>query len=408
MAFFKRLFSTEYRRGVAAEAAGDYLEAARAYALAGDRTKVAEMHLERAQRCLSLEERLHELETALRWADAGDEAARLARGRVARSLFEWARTRAVPGDAELKIARRAAVLFTEVGDHGGAGECYELIGDELAAADAYQRAGEVERLEAVLEREERRRGGARRLDEAFAEYRLELARGEPELAAAALRTCIAAAEPPSQAWRDRATESENPASAPDRRQVDYRRMLAALEERILDSSLVTFRTAGGTVRYVGGFPLIFGREGRCAVVLRDGGISRRHAEVALADGHFLLRDLDSRNGTRLGGVAIAGTVPLAGAGQLGVGDHCDISFEATGDLLTLKVVRGIDRGLVVMASTAPLAIAGVAELTFSSGRPRLEARPGHRLSLNGVQTGHAVKLCRGDAVQIGAQLIEVV
>jgi len=50
---------------VAAEAEGDYLGAARAYALCGERHKVAAMHLARARAEPSLEERVKALRDAL-------------------------------------------------------------------------------------------------------------------------------------------------------------------------------------------------------------------------------------------------------------------------------------------------------------------------------------------------------
>src|SRR5262249_61085396 len=70
--FFKRMFSADFRRAVAAEAAGDYAEAARAYALAGERVKVAEMHLLRAERAPSPPAKLHQLRPAVPWADPPD------------------------------------------------------------------------------------------------------------------------------------------------------------------------------------------------------------------------------------------------------------------------------------------------------------------------------------------------
>ena len=61
------MFSADFRRAIAAEAAGDYDEAARAYALAGERAKVAAMHLFRAERSPSPEAKLSELRAAIRW-----------------------------------------------------------------------------------------------------------------------------------------------------------------------------------------------------------------------------------------------------------------------------------------------------------------------------------------------------
>src|SRR5947209_16940479 len=102
------MFSADYRRAVAAEAAGDYAEAARAYALAGERAKVAEMHLLRAERAPSPGAKLHELRAAVRWADPGDAEGHKARHRIARALFNWGRTATVVGDVEKQVVRDAA------------------------------------------------------------------------------------------------------------------------------------------------------------------------------------------------------------------------------------------------------------------------------------------------------------
>ena len=48
MGLFRRLFSADYRHAVSAEAAGDFLAAARSYALCGKTEKVARMHLAQA------------------------------------------------------------------------------------------------------------------------------------------------------------------------------------------------------------------------------------------------------------------------------------------------------------------------------------------------------------------------
>lgn len=380
MTFFKRMFSADFRRAVAAEAAGEYAEAARAYALAGEHAKVAEMHLLRAERAPSPEGKLHELRAAVRWADPDEPEGRAMRRRVARALFNWARQAGVLSDADKQVVREAAALFAEAGDHAGAGECHEFIGDELQAAEAYQRAGDVDRLETVLHREETRRKHLHRVSDAWEEYRLHLAGGERDRAVSALRACVDASRGEEQAG--------------------YRRALEQLEAKLLESGKVTLRDGGRETTYVGVFPLVIGREPVCHLVLRDAGISRRHCEIRLEDGGFQVRDLDSKNGTTLAGVRIAGALPLHGEGELGVGELCAMRYRALPGALELELVRGLDRGLRVHASAGPIAIADAAELSFVDGRPRLRARAGASLDLNGVHAGGEVQLIRGDVVDV--------
>jgi hypothetical protein len=47
--------------------------------------------------------------------------------------------------------------------------------------------------------------------------------------------------------------------------------------------------------------LVIGRSSSCELVLADDTVSRRHAELFTEDGRWLLRDLDSSNGTWLNG-----------------------------------------------------------------------------------------------------------
>jgi hypothetical protein len=47
--------------------------------------------------------------------------------------------------------------------------------------------------------------------------------------------------------------------------------------------------------------LVIGRSSGCQLVLADDTVSRRHAELFVEDGRWLLRDLDSSNGTWLNG-----------------------------------------------------------------------------------------------------------
>lgn len=402
MTFFKRMFSADFRRAVAAEAAGDYAEAARAYALAGERVKVAEMHLLRAERAPSPAAKLHELRAAVRWADADDADGKNTRRRIARALFNWARTSAVVADAEKQVVREAAQLFVEAGDFPAAGECLEFIGDEFAAAEAYQKGGDVDRLESVLAREEQRRKRDSRVRDAFEEYKLALAAGERDRALEAVRQCAEAPLP--KGVKDQTEFMRERAS--------YQRLREELEAKLIADGTVLLRA--GAVgharerRYVGGFPLVMGRDAACQLALRDAGISREHAAIVAGDaGSFALRDCDSKNGTTLGGVRIAGTLPLDGSGEIGLGELCVIRYEVAGETLTLEVTRGLDRGLRAVAGRGALDVEGAGELVFIDGRPRLSPVGGRLLYLNGVHTGVAVQLIRGDVVELGEARLEV-
>jgi hypothetical protein len=406
--FFKRMFSADFRRAVAAEAAGDYAEAARAYALAGERVKVAEMHLLRAERAPSPAAKLHELRAAIGWADAADADGTKARRRIARALFNWARASAVVGDPEKIVVRDAAQLFIEIGDFPSAGECYELIGDEFAAADAYQKGGDVERLESVLAREEHRRKRDTRVHDAFEEYKLALAGGERDRALEAIRLCAETPlPPPATGTRSGIDQNEHM-----RDRASYQRLREELESKLIaDGRVALAAGAVGHTRarhYVGSFPLVMGRDASCQLALRDVGISRMHAHVvAHDDGTFALADRDSKNGTTLGGVRISGELPLVGEGDIGLGELCVIHFVESAQTLMLEVTRGLDRGLRIVAGRGALDVESVGELMFIDGRPRLSPLGGRLLYLNGVHVSAGIQLIRGDVIELGEQRLEV-
>ncbi|HTU96928.1 MAG TPA: FHA domain-containing protein [Solirubrobacteraceae bacterium] len=50
--------------------------------------------------------------------------------------------------------------------------------------------------------------------------------------------------------------------------------------------------------------LLVGRHDACDVMVGHPSVSRRHARLSFRDGHWVLRDLDSTNGTRVNGKAV--------------------------------------------------------------------------------------------------------
>jgi tetratricopeptide (TPR) repeat protein len=383
MSLLRRLFSADYRRALAAEAAGEYVEAARAYALAGERAKVAEMHLCRAERARSSEDRLKELRAGIRWADLDNPNGRELRRRLARGLFDWAQRSGLLTESDRRVAREAAALWVETGDFSAAGECYELLGDDAAAAETYQRAGDLDRLERVLEREEANRGRLLVSRDAFEEYRALLRDGAPARALDALSRALSVASGDSRA--------------------ELERLSSVLRERLVRGGAVMLVREGRPVRYIGHFPFIIGRESDCGLPLRDPNVSRRHAQIDLIEDQFVLSDLDSKNGISIAGVPIGGALRFGSEGEIDVGQVVRIRFRTAVEGLHLEVLRGLDRGVIALAGRGPLPLfEGV--LDFVEGRPRV-CGPG--LRLNGGRPLESVELCRGDVLEFGDHRVEV-
>jgi len=395
MSFFKRLLSPTYRRALEAEARGDHDGAARAYALAGEREKVAEMNLLRAEASTTRKDEVDALRAACQWAAAATEAGRKARRRLADALRALAAAAAVPGEPSRLQWKEAAALFAEIGLHGEEGECLEALGEDAAASRAFGAAGLIERMEQALARDEQRDRKGRRLREAFDEYQLEMAAGDRELALSALRLCIELSDAKG----------------------DYRRLCEQLEARRIASGVVKVTVSRGEaagaqqpVTVVGLTTVRIGREPAAELPLRGNGVSRWHAEVVwkaaageheAGEGGWWVRDAGSRNGTRIAGARIEGELPVVGEGSFELGDDSEITWHEAGSVLRLEVRRGMDRGRVLVAGVgrAIKLPEGAAHLRFRDGRPYLELGEGTAVRLNGGRTGAVVQLVRGDVVE---------
>lgn len=75
-------------------------------------------------------------------------------------------------------------------------------------------------------------------------------------------------------------------------------------------------------------PFEIGRQPENQLVVRDNRISRRHARISLADGRYLIEDLDSRSGVFLNGQRLTAAAPLTAGDQVdfGVEDGYRLTF----------------------------------------------------------------------------------
>lgn len=409
MSALLRLFSPAYRHALKAEAEGRYIEAARAYALCGQRRKVAEMHLLEAEKRGTAASALRELQVAAHFLAADEAAAPELLLRVGHAYLRSLQ-KGVLSTADRELCHEAAQLLLRSGDAKAAAAAYELGGDSERAAAMYQQAGEVDKVEALLgaQEQQRRRAHAERAH--FDAYRTHLELGQRDEALAALKTCLESA-----AVVDRA---------------EPLRLYEELKGRLLTDGVVRLRrTATGGVGaasgpaddaarvriYVGALPLRIGREPGCALPLRDPGVSREHAQIELtADGTFALRELAAKNGTLLGGLRLhPGTsLPLRDRGEIGIGQHVTLRFQADPQELQLELTSGLDRGLRLHVAPGPLALAcegpeRLAELHFRHGRPLLRVLASEPWTLNGRRVPPQVQLLRGDLIELAGQRIEV-
>jgi pSer/pThr/pTyr-binding forkhead associated (FHA) protein len=64
---------------------------------------------------------------------------------------------------------------------------------------------------------------------------------------------------------------------------------------------------------------LIGRDYRCDVVVHDDEASRMHARVAPTDAGWVIRDLDTTNGTFVNGARIVGPATIGPGDVIGVG-----------------------------------------------------------------------------------------
>jgi tetratricopeptide (TPR) repeat protein len=393
VSFLRRVFSSDYRAAVAAEAAGNVDLAAERYALAGEHESAVRMHLARAARAPNRHAEIAALRDALRWAGEDATLQKQASKALGRALWENIRAEGIATERDRQKVREASDLLVAGDDHATAGEALEAIGDHQAAALAYSAGGLVERMEQALSKDETRYLKQREETDGFAGYQTHMRVGRRDDARSELARAIAAS--------DKAGE--------------YRRMLDQLDTALLTGGRVELKRRGKPVIVACAAPkIVLGRDQLCDIALRAGGVSRQHAEIERTGDVFQLRDLDSRNGTSLAGLPLVGKVPLVGTGSFGLGDECTIEFEATPSLLVLKIANGIDRGATLVAggegSVLDLAPLGVGlDVVFQKGRPLLSRGTCKEVSFNDEPLGDdlRVQLIRGDRLVADGDEIDV-
>lgn len=393
MSFFRKMFSSDYRSAVEAEAAGNVDLAAEKYALAGEPAGAVRMHLARAARAPTRLAELGALRDAMRWAGDDPELKQQAARALGRALYEAAKAEGIATERDRMKVREAADLLVTGGDHQAAGEALEAIGDHLAAANAYSAGGLVERMETALAADDEVQSAQRAEKDAFADYETHMRTGRRDDARAELARAVGVARVAGE----------------------YRRLLDQLDTALLTAGKVELRRRGKPlVVACAAHKIVLGRDPLCDLTLRAGGVSRQHAEIDRVGAAFQLRDLDSRNGTSIAGLPLVGKVPLVGSGRFGLGDECAIDFEVVGGtVLVLRVAGGLDRGYALVAADEDrrieLAPVGIGlDLVFRKGRPLLGRGACASVEFNGEPLGDVrVQLIRGDRVVADGDEIDI-
>jgi len=288
--------------------------------------------------------------------------------------------------AERNVLALAATIWVDLGDLERAARTFERAGDDARAAETYGSLGDLERMEACLDRDQKHRQRRQSIADTVRRFEALLAAGERAAA-----VVVATALP--------AEDFEASAALAEARDV---------ERRLCRGRALSLRLPGGELVRVAATPATIGRDGLCEVVLRDPGVSRRHAVIMTDDGAELtLADAGSRGGTRLGPAAITGRLPLRGEGQVGLGEHSQLRFRTVvPGTVELTGLTGLDRVLRALVSGGPVplwAAASGAEglsLRFDGPACRLERSPATSVRVAGRLVGTGCDLLHGDVIEV--------
>ncbi len=395
VSFLKRLFSSDRRAALRAEATGDFELAAERYALADDAEAVVRMHLARAQRAGGRQQEVDALRDAVYWAREDEALLMQARPALGLALLAQSKAEGIATQRDRERVREAATLLQASEKYDKAGDAFVLVDDNEAAVGAYRAGGLVAKLELLLgeEQEKRERGRSEKND--YADYEMFMRGGNRDRALASLRAAANAAEKRSE----------------------YQHHIDELESRLIVDGRIRLRDRRGESMSVSGTTeVLLGRDVLCDLVLRSGGISRNHASITVAAGDdeiaFSLSDAGSRNGTRVSGMPLESSLKLVDTGTFQLGDQLETHYSIVAGVLHLEVKEGLDRGAALWVTSeahavhlAPLGLD--ASLEFRDGRPLL--LPGNaslRLNDERIVVGD-IQLIHGDRLDVNGLEIEV-
>jgi tetratricopeptide (TPR) repeat protein len=288
MSFIDRLFGKSRHASAAktAELRGDLARAAELFGEAGQPDEAARVMLLRADGETEARTKLQYLAQASQLAAKDSERQKEARLRRAELLL------ALAGDASVSAVARHEIIeaardLEAIGEPMKAAEAFARAGDKEGEARALQAAGDVERLEFLLSSEQFKERVSRAREDRTKDVDLMIECGRRREALAALDELLKA----------------TPDDAPLRERAN------ALRSRRVEAPIVCLDMLGERWTMVLGKEVVIGRsEG--AIKVSSNAVSRQHLRIVREGDDVIVRDLESRNGTQLRGINLAGALPV--------------------------------------------------------------------------------------------------
>ena len=313
----------EVRAAMALEEAGELQEAARVFEYAGEHAQAALLRLEHARTLRDVSERLDVLREGCARNPGSTPEGRTLHLALAEALLGEADA-ADDGARRRALELEAAAALEEADAGGRAGEIYESLSLLRKAAAAYERAGEIARLELVLEVLDRQEQQTAQRRELVQEIDGAIAQGRRRYA---LSQLIEHVRGGAIGRQTRAlVRAETAGAAPRRPPVPLVSRLQLLESRLLTDDRVDLDWGDGRVAKIRmGERFVVGRAPDADLTLPGHRLSRQHVELRV-DGRgerpqLVAIDLGSKVGTFWNGEPLlAGdAVPLTAPGELACG-----------------------------------------------------------------------------------------
>lgn len=388
---------------MALEEAGELQEAARVFEYAGEHAQAAVLRMEYARTVRDQGERLDVLREGCARNPGSTPEGRALHQALAEALLSDARAEEDPARRR-SLTLEAARGLEEADDGAHAGELYEALGLLDLAARAYERGGEIARLELVLEVLERREAEDQRLSDLQVRIDTAIADGQRREALVLLEEHVAG--------RERFGRASAPAFA------QRLRTLQSGRPRELSVSLKWNR---GVTHINGEHRFRIGRAPDCELVVPGARLSRHHVELSLSTGDeggpmLVATDLGSKVGTFWDGVPLEPGVaePLRESSELGLGMAASVTVvpvrgtqgHVRGALMRLSSGGEGDAWTLYLPAGGPLVLAPEivvpARVLFDRSWIVLDfaSRVGFSLEGRDLHPGQTVELLLGDRLEL--------
>jgi hypothetical protein len=286
----------------AAELRGELAEAAALFAKAGRLDEACRIMVLRGDGELDPAVRLRHYVQAAATAPEGSAACDLAKRKRAALILALATEQNVTPALKQDLLEAAREL-ERLGEHGQAADAYGRAGDVEGEARNLARAGEIDKLDALLVAAQDRDRDVLARREAHQEIGSLAASGRRREAATLARTST------DDAIRERGK---------------------GIESRRVSGDIVAVVLRGQRLLLVLGQEVVVGRTATLSVA--SAAVSREHVAIARRGQDVVVRDLGSRNGTLLRGLALAGEANVADGIELRLGKEVPLAVRPAVEL----------------------------------------------------------------------------